>query len=139
MAKKQTIFSGVGPSGNLHLGNYLGAIKNWLELQNQYNCIFCVVDHHAITVKQKPTVLREKILEVAKIYLACGIDPKKAIIFIQSHVKEHTELAWILGTLTKVAEMERMTQYKDKISRKKSANIGLLSYPILMACDILLY
>lgn len=139
MAAKQIIFSGVAPSGNIHIGNYLGAIKNWVELQNKYNCVFCIVDHHAITVKQKPEILRKKILEVAKIYLACGIDPQKSNIFIQSHVKEHNELAWILGTLSKVSEMQRMTQFKDKVARKKTPNIALLSYPILMAADILLY
>lgn len=138
-SNKQIIFSGVAPSGNIHLGNYLGAIKNWVELQNKYDCIFCIVDHHAITVPQKPKILHTKILEVAKIYLACGIDPEKSTIFIQSQVKEHTELAWILSTLTKVPEMQKMTQYKDKVAKKKSQNIALLSYPILMAADILLY
>ncbi len=108
------IFSGIQPSGALHLGNYLGAIKNWVELQNSYDSIFCVVDLHAITVPQKPDELRQKTLEVAKTYLAAGIDPQKSTIFVQSHVKEHTELAWILSTITKMSELFRMTQFKDK-------------------------
>ncbi|MFA6551448.1 MAG: tryptophan--tRNA ligase [Patescibacteria group bacterium] len=136
----KTIFSGVQPSGNLHLGNYLGAIKNWVALQNEYQCIFCVVDYHAITVKQEPKVLREKIKEIAKIYLAAGINPETAIIFQQSRVSAHTELAWILNTITKIAELERMTQFKDKAKENKdNINLGLFDYPVLMAADILLY
>jgi tryptophanyl-tRNA synthetase len=108
------LFSGIQPSGTLHLGNYLGAIKNWVALQEKYEPVFCVVDLHAITVPQKPEELRKKTIEVAKIYLAAGIDPKKSTIFVQSHVPEHTELAWILNTITKVSELERMTQFKDK-------------------------
>jgi tryptophanyl-tRNA synthetase len=111
---KQRIFSGIQPSGNLHLGNYLGAIKNWVKLQNQYDSIFCVVDLHAITVPQDPIELRKKTLEIAKIYLASGIDPKKCSIFIQSHVSEHAELAWVLNTITKVGDLIKMTQLKDK-------------------------
>jgi len=134
------IFSGVQPSGNLHLGNYLGALKNWVELQSQYSCIFCVVDLHAITVKQDPKKLHAKILEIAKIYLAAGVNPETAIIFQQSQVGAHTELAWILNTLTKVAELERMTQFKDKAKdHKENINAGLFDYPVLMAADILLY
>ncbi len=136
----QTIFSGVQPSGNLHIGNYLGAIKNWIPLQENNKCIFCVVDYHAITVKQDPKELRKKILGVASIYLASGIDPGKTIIFIQSHVKEHTELAWILNTIAKISELERMTQFKDKAkTHKENVNVGLFDYPVLMAADILLY
>ncbi|MFA6393490.1 MAG: tryptophan--tRNA ligase [Patescibacteria group bacterium] len=118
MARKKTtkpiIFSGIQPSGNLHLGNYLGAIVQWVELQDQYDCVFCVVDYHAITVKQDPKILKEKIVEIAKIYLASGIDPKKSIIFQQSARPEHTELAWILNTITRMSDLFRMTQFKDK-------------------------
>ncbi|MBI3626492.1 tryptophan--tRNA ligase [Candidatus Uhrbacteria bacterium] len=139
-ALKGVILSGIQPSGNLHLGNYLGAIKNWAELQNSYHCYFCIVDLHAITVPQTPTDLRAKTIEVAKIYLAAGIDPKKCTIFVQSHVPAHAELGWILTTLTKVAEMERMTQFKDKAAKQtEGVGLGLLSYPALMAADILLY
>ena len=134
------IFSGVQPTNNLHLGNYLGAIKNWVELQKNNDCIFCVVDLHAITVRQDPEILRENILGVAKTYLALGIDPNKSIIFVQSHIKEHTELAWILNTIAKISELERMTQFKDKAKQHKdNINVGLFTYPILMAADILLY
>jgi len=137
---KKRILSGVGPSGNLHIGNYIGAIKQWVNLQDDYENYFCVVDHHAITAPQKPEELREKTLEIAKLYWACGIDPEKSTVFIQSHVPAHTELAWILSTLTKVPEMERMTQFKDKSEKNpKAINIGLMTYPILMAADILLY
>ncbi len=137
---KKRILSGVGPSGNLHIGNYIGAIQQWVKLQDEYENYFCVVDHHAITVPQKPEDLREKTLEIAKLYWACGIDPEKSTVFIQSHVRAHTEMGWILSTLTKVPEMERMTQFKDKSAKnEKAINIGLMTYPILMAADILLY
>jgi tryptophanyl-tRNA synthetase len=137
---KKTIFSGIQPSGNLHLGNYLGAIKQWVEMQNEYNCIFCVVDYHAITVPQDPKILSEKVLEVAKIYLASGIDPKKSIIFRQSDIKEHTELAWILNcTSARMSDLENMTQYKDKMVKQANVGVGLFDYPVLMAADILLY
>ncbi|MBU2037204.1 tryptophan--tRNA ligase [Patescibacteria group bacterium] len=136
----ERVFSGVQPSGVLHIGNYLGAIKNWLELQNDYQCIFCVVDLHAITVPQEPKELLAKTIEVAKIYLAAGIDPKKSTIFVQSHIKEHAELAWLLNTITRIPELERMTQFKDKIRGQKSeVSMGLFDYPVLMAADILLY
>ena len=136
----QRIFSGIQPSGVLHLGNYLGAIKNWVALQEKYDSIFCVVDLHAITAPQNPEELRRKTLEVAKIYLATGINPEKSTIFVQSHVPEHTELAWILNTITKIPELERMTQFKDKSSEnKQNINAGLFNYPVLMAADILLY
>ena len=146
------IFSGIQPSGVLHLGNYLGAIKSWVALQEKparnashsdaggYDPIFCVVDLHAITVHQKPDELRQKTLEVAKTYLAAGIDPEKSLIFVQSHVPEHAELAWILNTITKIPELERMIQFKDKSSKnRQNINAGLFSYPVLMAADILLY
>ncbi|MBU3901278.1 tryptophan--tRNA ligase [Patescibacteria group bacterium] len=136
----ERVFSGVQPSGVLHIGNYLGAIKNWLDLQNDYQCIFCVVDLHAITVPQEPEELLKKTIEVAKIYLAAGIDPKKSTIFVQSHVKEHAELTWFLNTITRIPELERMTQFKDKVKEQKSeVNMGLFDYPVLMAADILLY
>lgn len=138
--KRKTIFSGVQPSGNLHIGNYLGAIKQWVEMQNKYNPIFSIVDYHAITIYQEPQKLREKILETAMIYLAAGIDPKKSIIFVQSDVSEHTELAWILNTIVKIPELELMTQFKDKAKRfRNRVNVGLFDYPVLMAADILLY
>jgi len=138
--EKQTIFSGVQPSGVLHIGNYLGAIKNWVELQKDYHCVFSVVDLHAITVPQEPEKLKQKILEVAKIYLAAGIDPKKSIIFIQSQVAEHSELCWLLNTIARIPELERMTQFKEKArENKKDVNMGLFDYPVLMAADILLY
>jgi tryptophanyl-tRNA synthetase len=138
---KSRIFSGIQPSGNLHLGNYLGAIKNWVKLQDQYDSIFCVVDMHAITAPQDPEDLRKRTLEVAKIYLVSGIDPEKCSLFIQSQVSEHAELAWILNTIAKIPELEKMTQFKDKAQKagKESASMGLFDYPVLMAADILLY
>jgi len=136
----KTIFSGIQPSGNLHIGNYLGAVSRWALLQKDYNCIYCVVDLHALTIYQKPEVLHEKILETAAVLLASGIDPKKSIIFVQSHVKEHAELTWILNTITPISELERMTQFKDKAKKhRENINAGLLDYPVLMAADILLY
>lgn len=136
----QRIFSGVQPTNNLHIGNYLGAIKNWVDLQSKYDSIFCIVDLHAITVKQEPKVLRQNVLNMAKTYLALGIDPNKSTIFVQSHVKEHAELAWILNTIAKLSELERMTQFKDKAKQhKENVNMGLFGYPVLMAADILLY
>lgn len=141
MTMKKRIFSGVQPSGNLHIGNYLGAIKNWVELQEKYESIFCVVDMHAITVPQDPETLREKTIEIAKIYLAAGIDPKKSMIFVQSQVSEHAELMWILNTIAKMSELDKMTQFKDKSQKdgRESAGVGLYDYPVLMAADILLY
>lgn len=138
---KERIFSGIQPSGNLHIGNYLGAIKNWVALQDQYESIFCVVDMHAITVPQDPDVLRKKTIEIAKTYLAAGIDPEKSIIFIQSHVKAHTELCWILNCVARMGDMEKMTQFKDKSQKSgaERASVGLFSYPVLMAADIILY
>lgn len=138
---KQRIFSGIQPSGNLHLGNYLGAIQNWVKLQDEFESIFCVVDLHAITVPQDPAELRRKTIEIAKIYLAAGIDPKKSSIFVQSHIAEHSELAWVLNTITKMSELEKMTQFKDKSQKEggESASVGLFNYPVLMSADILLY
>lgn len=138
---KKTIFSGLAPSGNIHIGNYLGAIKQWVEMQDseEFQNIFCVVDEHAITTTQDPEKLRAKILEVFILYLACGIDPEKSIIFVQSGVSEHAELGWILNTMTPIGELERMTQFKDKSQKQKSVLAGLLNYPVLMAADILLY
>ena len=140
MIKDKILFSGIQPSGILHIGNYLGAIKQWVELQDQYRSFFCVVDEHAITVPQDPKELRENTLKTAMIYLASGIDPKKSTIFIQSHVPAHTELGWILNTMTPLGELERMTQFKDKSEQNKgSVFAGLFNYPVLMAADILLY
>lgn len=137
---KKWAFSGVQPSGELHIGNYLGAIRNWVEDQERYECIFCVVDLHAITVYQEPSVLREKIREVAKIYLAAGIDPNRATIFVQSHIPAHAELAWILNTITPMGWLYRMTQFKEKSTdQKENVGVGLFDYPVLMASDILLY
>jgi len=139
---KKRIFSGIQPSGNLHLGNYLGAIQNWVKLQNEYDSIFCIVNLHAITNPQEPEELIRKTLEIAKIYLASGIDPKKSTIFVQSEVKEHTELMWLLNTITNTGDLFKMTQFKHKTHKEeKQENIktGLLNYPILMAADILLY
>lgn len=144
MTEQKTIFSGIQPSGNLHLGNYLGAIKNWVALQSEFRSIFCVVDLHAITVPQDPKELRKKTIEVAKVYLAAGIDPDKATIFIQSQLPQHCELMWILNTITKTGELLKMTQFKDKTGTKdqnkqKSVSAGLLNYPVLMAADIILH
>lgn len=138
--KKKVIFSGIQPSGNLTIGNYLGALKNWVKLQEQYDCYFCVVDLHAITVRQEPKDLRRRTLEVIAIYIASGIDPEKNTIFIQSHVPTHSEAAWLLNCYTYTGELGRMTQFKDKSSRYgESVSAGLLNYPVLMAVDILLY
>ena len=139
---KKKIFSGVQPTGNLHLGNYLGAIKNFVELNNDDNndCIFCVVDLHAITVKQDPKELRDNIRETVATFVACGIDPKKSIIFNQSTVPAHSEAAWLLSCVARMGWLNRMTQFKEKAGKdKEKASIGLYSYPILMAADILLY
>ncbi|MCX6759674.1 MAG: tryptophan--tRNA ligase [Candidatus Nealsonbacteria bacterium] len=134
------IFSGIQPTGKLHIGNYFGAIKQWVELQQMHECIFCIVDLHALTVPYDTKTLQESILEKAIIYLAAGVNPEKSIIFVQSQVKEHTELAWLLNTITPIGDLTRMTQYKEKSKKfKKNLNAGLLNYPILMASDILLY
>jgi tryptophanyl-tRNA synthetase len=135
----KTVFSGIQPSGNLHIGNYLGSIANWIDLQNDHKCIFGIMDLHAITVKQDPKKLQQSIIDCAILYLACGIDPKKSIIFTQSHVKEHAELAWILSCFTPLGWLNRMTQYKEKSTVSGSQNLGLYAYPTLMAADILIY
>lgn len=134
----KVIFSGVQPSGNLHIGNYIGAISQWVKMQDSTESIFCIVDLHAITVPQDPKELKEKVLEVAALYLACGIDPKKSHIFVQSENPNHPYLAWILNTITPFGSLMRMTQFKDK-SEKHEVNAGLFDYPVLMAADILLY
>ncbi len=139
MVNKQTAFSGIQPTGALHIGNYLGAIKQWLELQETHHCIFCIVDYHAITVPYESKEMPNRIFETALDYFALGLDPKKSIIFVQSHVPEHTELAWILNTIVPIGELERMTQYKEKTKEQHSSNAGLINYPVLMAADILLY
>ena len=137
---KPIVFSGVQPSGELTIGNYLGALRNWVKMQEDYECIFCVVDLHAITVRQDPVALRKATLDVVALYLACGIDPHKATIFVQSHVPEHTQLSWVLNCYTYFGEMSRMTQFKDKSARyAENINVGLFDYPVLMAADILLY
>jgi tryptophanyl-tRNA synthetase len=136
---KTRVFSGMQPSGNLHIGNYLGALKNWVRIQNDYECIFCIVDLHAVTVYQAPAELRAKIEEIAALYLAAGIDPKTCSIMVQSAVPEHAELAWMLTCVTPIGWLERMTQYKAKSSKLDSVGDGLLQYPVLMAADILLY
>ncbi|MCK5511122.1 tryptophan--tRNA ligase [Candidatus Parcubacteria bacterium] len=138
---KKRIFSGVQPSGNLHIGNFLGAIKQWVALQDEYDSIFSVVDYHAITVKYDPKILRKKIIEIAKIYIAGGIDYKKVIIFQQSDIRAHTELCWILNAVSaRVSDLNKMTQFKDKAGEGNvNVGIGLYDYPVLMAADILLY
>jgi tryptophanyl-tRNA synthetase len=141
MQVKQRVFSGVQPSGNLHLGNYLGALKNWVSIQDLYENFFCIVDLHALTVPQDPKVLRQKVREVAAVYLAVGLDPEKSVIFRQSRVSGHAELAWLLNCVAKVGELSRMTQFKDKAQKggAEAASVGLYDYPVLMAADILLY
>ena len=139
-AKKPVVLSGVQPSGQLAIGNYLGALKNWVAMQDDYDCIFLVVDLHALTVQQVPAELRKNCLSFVAQYLACGIDPEKSTVLIQSHVPQHAELNWVLNTLTYMGELNRMTQFKDKSKRHNTnINAGLFTYPILMAADILLY
>lgn len=138
--KRKVIFSGIKPSGDLTLGNYIGAIKNWVKLQDEYDCYFCVVDLHAITVRQEPKDLRQRTLEILSIYIASGIDPDKNTLFIQSHVPAHSEAAWLLNCYTYMGELGRMTQYKDKSQKLgDSISAGLFNYPVLMAADILIY
>src|SRR5207244_41737 len=134
------IFSGIQPTGNLHLGNYLGAIRNWVALQHDYECIFCIVDLHALTMPQDPDELRAATREVTAAYIAAGIDPERCIIFNQSMVSAHAELAWILGCLTPLGWLNRMTQFKEKAGKQREmAGLGLYAYPALMAADILAY
>ncbi|HEX7175248.1 MAG TPA: tryptophan--tRNA ligase, partial [Pyrinomonadaceae bacterium] len=138
MAKR--IFSGAQPTNNLHLGNYIGALRNWVDLQHEYESFFCIVNLHAVTLPQDPRRLAEKTRELARVYLAAGIDPKVSTVFIQSDVPEHTELAWVLNCVARISELERMTQFKDKARKaREQVGAGLLTYPTLMASDILLY
>jgi len=141
MEIKRRVFSGIQPSGNLHLGNYLGALKNWVAMQDEYDNYFCIVDLHALTVPQDPKVLRQKIREVAAIYLASGLDPEKCVIFRQSKVSGHAELCWLLNCVARFGELSRMTQFKDKTRKGgvESASAGLFDYPVLQAADVLLY
>lgn len=137
---KKRIFSGAQPTGELHIGNYLGALKNWVNLQNEYESFFCIVNLHAITLPQKPETLKQKTLDLARIYLASGVDPEVSTVFIQSDVSEHAELAWVLSCIARMGELERMTQFKDKgKGNTERAGVGLFTYPVLMASDILLY
>ncbi len=138
--RKKRIFSGIQPSGELTLGSYMGAIKNWVQLQDEYECLYCIVDMHAITVRQNPADLRRRTLNQLAQYIACGLDPKKSIMFVQSHVPQHAQLAWVLNCYTMFGELSRMTQFKDK-SAKHADNVtaGLFDYPVLMAADILVY
>lgn len=137
---KKRIFSGAQPTGSLHIGNYLGALKNWVALQDEYESFFCIVNLHAVTLPQKPEILKQKTLDLARIYLAAGINPEKSTVFVQSDVSEHAELAWILSCVARMGELERMTQFKDKSKgNRERSGVGLFEYPILMAADILLY
>lgn len=138
---KKRIFSGAQPTGELHIGNYLGAIKNWVALQDEYESFFCIVNLHGITLPQEPATYRQKTLDLARIYLAAGVDPEKSTIFIQSDVAEHAELTWVLSCIARMGELERMTQFKDKSQKggQERSSVGLFTYPVLMAADILLY
>jgi len=136
---KKRVFSGVQPSGNFHLGNYIGATKNWVANQHLYDNIFCIVDLHALTVPQDPHLLYQKTRELALVYLACGLDLEHCAIFVQSHVAAHSELTWLLNCVTPLGWLERMTQYKDKSAKQDSIGTGLIDYPVLMAADIILY
>lgn len=140
MDERKTMFSAVQPSGIPTIGNYVGAIKNWVGFQDEFNCIFAIADLHTLTVKQTPSELRARSLELLALYIACGLDPEKCTLFVQSHVHEHAELTWILNTITYPGELTRMTQFKDKSARHaENVNMGLMDYPVLMASDILLY
>src|SRR6185295_1595563 len=135
-----TVFSGIQPSGELHLGNYLGAVRNWVALQEQYRCFFCIVDYHALTQTYDPAEMAPRTLDMASDILSCGVDPAKAVLFVQSDVPEHTELCWVLNTVTPFGELGRMTQFKDKSDKQpENINVGLFDYPVLQAADILLY
>ena len=134
------IFSGIQPSGDIHIGNYVGAIRNWVQLVDRYECIYCVVDYHAITIGYEVDSMQKRILDTATILVACGLTPDKCIVSVQSHVPEHTELAWIFNCITPVGELERMTQFKEKgRQHRHNVNVGLLDYPVLQAADILIY
>ncbi|MDP2971674.1 MAG: tryptophan--tRNA ligase, partial [Deltaproteobacteria bacterium] len=134
------IFSGIQPSGEIHIGNYVGAIRNWVKLTDRYDCIYCVVDYHAITIEYEVELMQKRILETATILIGCGLTPDKCIVFVQSHVAEHTELAWVFNSVTSIGELERMTQFKEKSKQhRQNINVGLLGYPVLQAADILIY
>ncbi len=136
----KTVFSGIQPSGELHLGNYLGAIRNWIQLQEEYRCLFCIVDLHAITQSYDKSLMKKRVLDMATDLLALGIDPQKSALFVQSQVPEHTELCWILNSVTSFGDLSRMTQFKDKSAKQSdNINVGLFDYPVLQAADILLY
>lgn len=137
--RKKRVFSGMQPSGEAHLGNYLGALRRWVEMQDDYDCLFCIVDQHAITAGSSPGDMPANVIDLAMSYLAVGLDPQRSIIFVQSDVPEHTELAWLFNAVTPVGDLERMTQFKDKARRFESVPAGILNYPILQAADILLY
>ncbi len=137
---KKRLFSGIQPSGDVHIGNYLGAIKNWIRLIDQYDCIFCIVDYHAITIEYNPQEMQRRVLNAAAVNIAAGLNPDQCIIFVQSYVPEHTELAWIFNTVTPMGHLERMTQFKDKSKQhRENINAGLFTYPVLQAADISLY
>jgi len=134
------IFSGIQPSGEIHIGNYVGAIRNWVKLTDRYDCIYCVVDYHAITIEYDAELMQKRILETATILVGCGLTPDKCIVFVQSHVPEHTELAWVFNSITPIGELERMSQFKEKSKQhRQNINMGLLGYPVLQAADILIY
>lgn len=134
------VFSGIQPTGDIHIGNYLGAVRNWVKLQDEHECIFSIVDLHAMTIPYDAKAMPREVLDKAATLIACGIDPERSILYVQSHVREHTELCWILNTITPLGQLERMTQFKDKARQhKENVNAGLLNYPILQAADILLY
>ena len=136
----KTLFSGIQPSGELHLGNYLGAIRNWVELQDSYRCIFSVVDYHAVTQAYERKTMRQRVFDMAVDILACGVDPERSILFVQSTVPEHTELCWVFNTVAQFGDLSRMTQFKDKAARQEdNINVALFDYPVLQAADILLY
>jgi tryptophanyl-tRNA synthetase len=138
--RKKRVFSGIQPTGEIHIGNYLGAIKHWVSIQSEFDCIYCVVDLHAITIPQDPKILKTKIREVAGILIAAGIDPEQTVVFVQSHITAHAELTWILNCFTPIGWMQRMTQFKEKSEmQKERVSVGLFDYPALMAADILLY
>ncbi len=138
-SRRKRVFSGMQPSGEAHLGNYLGALRRWVAMQDEYDCIFCIVDDHAITSGVKPEDMPKNVVDLAVSFLAVGLDPEKSIIFVQSDVPEHTELAWLFNAVTPVGELERMTQYKDKSQRFESVPAGIFNYPVLQAADILIY
>ena len=140
MEERKNLYSAIQPTNNLTIGNYLGAVQNWVRLQNDYNCYFAIANMHAITVRQNPAELRQRTLSLAALLIACGINPEKCVLYVQSNVHEHAELCWVLNTFTYVGEMERMTQFKDKsLKHADNINMGLMDYPVLMAADILLF